>query len=475
MFLTYLVLTLSAVNPASATDVGPAINVAVRECTNYSCSKFQYGSGIVTLHKSNGDYVVITNRHVIEMARPTEGAKKTVYVMVGGNWIEAKEGGKSATADLALLTFRSKLKINVMPISPTAPIEGSAVNLYSFRRRGALLIQPANIFSKSTSGGDLRFSDYLSAQVWDGQSGGGVEQGGKLVGVIYARDSKPRGFRGLLPPYKYTGMGICVDYPSLRGFAVEQGYKFEASGTWKEAEVAPKPPVVDEKPKKFTRKQKSAAVTVAPEKSQGTTSAAPVIVQPNGKIAEINSKLSKLTDLIAKIKPVKVDTPKPSSSFLKRAVVFGATTAGLSIAGASGVGTAATVALWLYRRRKKRKGKKSRFDSSRLSLFNRRGHRSQPCAQLPVDPLCIPPTNQADCAQTCEPCPVQSVPITVQTPPTVQVHTENVYVPVELDTYREAVKYAHRQLISRYPSAEGTVAFIDGMVDRYLQGQKLKG
>lgn len=466
-----LILLIGIIAIGNPSVDGPAIQVAVRECTNYSCSKFQYGSGIITRRKKSGEYVAITNRHVLEMARPNPNATKTAYVMIGGNWIEAKEGGKSLKVDLALLTFRFSGQLGVMPISATAPEYGSTVHLYSFRRRGALMRQAAKISARSTNGGDLTGSDYLTADVWDGQSGGGVIQNGRLVGVIYARDSKPRGFRGLITGYKYTGMGICVDHSSLKEFAIKEGYRFEASGNWQEA---------DTKPKKFTRKSKPVTTEVVPDAPKP-----PVVAKPKGKIDKIDSKLSKLMGIVAKLETLAVDAPKPSTSILKRAVIFAGTSAGLSVAGASGVGTAAMVALWLYRRRKNKKGEKSPFNVSSLSQFNR-GRRSynlfkttrhslRPYHELPVEPLLVPPTNDTKCTIKSESCPIKSVPITVQTPPTVNVHTENVYVPVELDTYREAVQYSHAQLVKRYPSAEGSVAFIDGMVDRYLSGQHLKG
>ncbi len=61
------------------------------------------------------------------------------------------------------------------------------------------------------------------------------------------------------------------------------------------------------------------------------------------------------------------------------------------------------------------------------------------------------------------------VPVTVETPPASKVVTEQRYVPVERDTFREATQYAHRELLTKYPGAHGTVDFLNSVVDQYMK------
>lgn len=64
------------------------------------------------------------------------------------------------------------------------------------------------------------------------------------------------------------------------------------------------------------------------------------------------------------------------------------------------------------------------------------------------------------------------VPVMVPGEERIQVETENRYVTVNKDSFKEATSYAHAEVVKRYPAALGTVEFIESVVKQVLGSEK---
>lgn len=425
------------------------------------------GSGVIVA-SNRSSVAVLSCYHVMRPGPREQRAKPFVWFFIDGQWRKGEPLGSDSSVDLSLWSVaytgsNAKPTKTATEIKDREPVRSRAyVGGMKFREQAGTLY-----LRNPSDGATSRSSIFTSMTYQDGESGGGIfNSKGELVSILYGFESDPRTRQ---PTY---GKGVHLrEVRAFMGKHIEMAANTTPTRprtTPQRERTQPKDQVARDGIKRIdgllVEMQKSVDGLEQLVEKERLARNAQLKDQQKFQMATddtLKQTESRLESVLSVVETIRDTRSSPTSSGFGTFLTWLGTAAGMSAAGATGVGIAVPIAIALYRRRKKRKRGEE--------------HREPPRA---VD---LPPEEEHLLGRILQrlqalegrgPQAVEKpVPVSIDTPPSVQVDRETHYVPVEQDAYREATAYAHRELVRKYPGALGTVEFIDSVVDQVLSGR----
>lgn len=167
----------------------------------------QRGSGVVIAREDGGEWLVLTNAHVVDAEDETKHVVPQVYA--GGEWRGGTVVASDADADLALIRFRFPQELKTAEVSTDPPGDRVEVETHGFAggrkytEREGELRRDLPLEGGSLATAPRRY--FIRTKFAPGESGGAVTIGDRLVALIHGNDCD-------------AGWGICVDQPSIAEF-----------------------------------------------------------------------------------------------------------------------------------------------------------------------------------------------------------------------------------------------------------------
>lgn len=167
----------------------------------------QRGSGVVVGEAGDGEWLVLTNAHVV--APGDEASRVVPQVFAGGEWRAGSVVASDSDADLALVRFAFPQELQSAELSTDPPSDRAEVETHGFAagrkytEREGQLRRSLPLKGGSVATAPKRY--FIRTKFAPGESGGAVTIGDRLVALIHGNDCE-------------AGWGICVDQPSIAEF-----------------------------------------------------------------------------------------------------------------------------------------------------------------------------------------------------------------------------------------------------------------
>lgn len=167
----------------------------------------QRGSGVVIARAGGGEWLVLTNAHVVDSEDETQQVVPQVYA--GGEWRSGAVVASDAEADLALIRIPFPEELKTAKVATAPPGDATAVQTHGFAGGRKYTEREGELRRDLPLGGGALASAprryFIRTKFAPGESGGAVTIGDRLVALIHGNDCD-------------AGWGICVDQPSIAEF-----------------------------------------------------------------------------------------------------------------------------------------------------------------------------------------------------------------------------------------------------------------